>query len=152
MVFLICGVVTVLIGRVYGGLRLYTPLQLFVWSPFFYSFLMVGIIAVCLSFAPASWTESTIGNPGGLKRSIPFRFLLTFAAIGLLVAVAVSFLPPSFARPSIPVVYSLCPACVLTVTVDPSLAVSLFVLAPINALIFGAVGGVIGTGFTILNR
>ena len=98
-----------------------------------------------------SWTESAIGNPGGLKRSIPFRFLLIFAAIGLPVAVAVSFLPPSFARPPIPVVYSLCQACVLTGTVDPSLVVNLFVLAPINGLIFGAIGGVIGTGFTILN-
>jgi hypothetical protein len=52
----------------------------------------------------------------------------------------------------VPLVYSLCPACVLTITVDPSLPTILFVLAPLNALVFGAVGGVIGTAYSIASR
>jgi hypothetical protein len=147
----VCGVMTVLIGRVYGGLRQFAPPQQ-VWSPFFYVFLIAGIIAVCLSFAPTAWTERTTGDPGELRRSVPFRFLLSFAAVGLLLVIAFTFVSGRFASPSHGVLYSLCPACALTVTVDPSLGVSLFVLAPLNALVFGAVGGVIGTAFSMLSR
>jgi len=49
-------------------------------------------------------------------------------------------------------VYSLCPSCVLTETIDPSLPTALLVLAPLNAFVFGAAGGVIGTAFSILSK
>ena len=141
----------VLIGLVYGGLRQFAPPQQ-IWSPFFYGLLIVGTLAVCLSFAPTAWTEAKTANPGELKRSVPFSFLLSFAGIGLLLVVAFTLIPPRMASPSMPAVYSLCPACVLTATVDPSLATSLIILAPLNALVFGAVGGVLGMAINILRR
>jgi hypothetical protein len=152
--FFICGVMTVLVGRVYLGLHRFAPAPGIAWLPIAYVLLICGITAVCISFLPAAWVQGIGKTTTELRqwRSTPFRFLLSFAVLGLLLVAVFSFVPPSFARPPIPLVYSLCPACALTVTVDPSLPAALFVLAPLNALVFGAVGGVIGTAFAIVRR
>jgi hypothetical protein len=141
---------TVLIGRLLVELHQFAPTG-FVWLPFSYAFLIVGIIAVGISLLPPAWLRC-IGTEAIERRFTPFRFLLSFAALGLLLVVAFSILPPRFLRPPAALVYSLCPACVLTVTVDPSLPTALFVLAPLNALVLGAIGGVIGTAFSVFSR
>jgi len=129
--FFICGVMTVLTGRVCSGLHRFAPTQEIAWLPFAYALLILGITAVCISFLPTAWIQGMRKTPTEHRQrnSTPFRFLLSFAALGLVLVVMFSFVPPSLARPPIPLVYSLCPACVLTVTVDPSLPTALFVLA-----------------------
>jgi Na+/melibiose symporter-like transporter len=149
---LICGLMTVLIGRVYGGLRQFAPAQEIAWLSFSYALLFVGVIAVGISLLPTAWAQAITEKPSELRRFTPFRFLLSFAALGLLLVAVFSFVPPSLTPPPMVLTYSLCPACVVTVTVDPSLTTALFLLAPLNALVFGAVGGVIGTAFSILSR
>lgn len=152
--FLICGVMTVLVGCVYGGLRSLLPTPKMPWSPFSYTLLAVGVIAVGISLQPTTWVQAITKNPNELQRSrsAPIRFLSIFAALGLLLAAVLAFLPPSLAEPPIPLVYSLCPACVVTATVGPSLGTALLLLAPLNALVFGAVGGVIGTAVILVRR
>jgi len=152
--FFICGVVTVLVGRVYGGLHRLSAMQEVAPLPFAYALLVLGVTAVCISFLPNAWVQGIRKTPTGLhrRRSTPFRFLLSFAALGLLLVVVFSFVPPGSGRPPIPLVYSLCPACILTVTADPSLPTALLVLAPLNAMVSGAIGGVIGIAFTIVSR
>lgn len=149
---LICGLMTVLIGRVYGGLPQFAPAQQIAWLSFSYTLLFVGVVAVGISLLPTAWSQGITETPSELRRFTPFRSLLSFAALGMLLVAVFSFVPPSLARPPIPLVYSICPVCVLTVTVDPSLATALFMLAPLNALVFGAVGGVVGTAISILSR
>jgi hypothetical protein len=100
---------------------------------------------------PPVWFQRIGARATELRRFSPFRFLLGFAALGLLL-VAVFSIVPGHAQPPMALVYSLCPACVLTVTVDPSLSTTLFVLAPLNALVFGAIGGVIGTAYSFFSR
>ena len=150
--FFICGLMTVVIGRLYSGLQRFAPTQKIAWLPFSYALLIVGTIAVFVSFLPTTWVQRISAERTEPRRVTPFRFLWSFAAIGFLLVVVSSFVPLRFARPPVPLVYSLCPACVLTITVDPSLPTILFVLAPLNALVFGAVGGVIGTAYSIASR
>ena len=145
--FLICGVMTVLIGRVYGGLRQFAPTQEIPWSLFSYTLLVVGVIAFGISMLPTAWVQAVPTKPSEPRRSTSFRFLLSFAGLGLLLVSVFSLVPASLARAPIPLVYSLCPACVVTVTVDPSLGTALFLLAHLNALSFGAVGGIVGTAY-----
>lgn len=148
--FFICGVMTVLIGRVYGELRR-LPTPEIAWSPFSYVLLIFGMVAVCISLMPTAWLQGKTAKPGKLKgQSTALKFLLSFAALGLLFVALFSFVPPSLARPLL--VYSLCPACVLTVMVNPSLSTALVLLAPLNAFVFGAIGGVVGTVFCIIRR
>jgi hypothetical protein len=75
--------------------------------------------------------------------------LLIFAAAGLLLVISFTLIPLSFRVP-MGLLYSMCPACALTATVDPSLAATIVVLAPLNALVFGAIGGVVGTAVNLL--
>ena len=149
---LICGVVTVLIGRVFGSLRHFAPEREMAWLSFSYALFLVGIIAVGISLLPRGWAQGITERPSELRRFTPFRFLLSFAVLGPRLVALFSVVPPGLAQPSMALVYSLCPACVVTITVDPSLTTALFLLAPLNALVFGAVGGVIGTAFSILSR
>jgi hypothetical protein len=149
---LICGVVTVLIGRVYGGVRQFAPERGMAWLSFSYALLLVGIIAVGISLMPRKWAQGITERPSELRRFTAFRFLVCFAALGMILVALFSVVPPGLAQPSMGLVYPLCPACVVSVTVDPSLTTTLFLLAPLNALVFGAVGGVFGTAFSTLSR
>ena len=55
-----------------------------------------------------------------------------FAANSYGVVALLALLHPSTRLPPV-AVYSVCPSCMLTITVDPSLASSLLVLAPLSA-------------------
>ena len=147
----ICGVVTLLTGRVFNGLEHSWPTTEITWSWYSYVLLGVGAIAVCISLLPATWLQALTGKHVEVRQATAFRSLLSFAAFGLILAVALNFVPSSFPL-SIRVVYMLCPACGITITVDSSLAMNLFVLAPLNALIFGAIGGLIGTAYGMATR
>ena len=118
--FFICGVMTVLVGRVYSGLQRFAPTGEFAWWPFSYGLLIVGTIAVGISLLPPVWSQRIGTGATDLRRFSPFSFLASFAALGLLLVVVFAILPPH-AQPPMALVYSLCPACVLTVTVDPSM-------------------------------
>jgi hypothetical protein len=73
------------------------------------------------------------------RLSLPIKLLLLFAASAYLWTVGLAFAPPNLRLPA-PVVFLLCPACLLTITVDPSLPTVAFGLAPLNAIVYGLVG------------
>ncbi len=150
--FFICGVMTALIGRVFGRLERFAPTNEISWSPFSLVLLVVGVLAICISLLPGAWLRRVTSDNTEGRHYLPTRWLVSFAAIGLLLEVIINFIPPQSGHPQMGLLYSLCPACVLTVTVDPSLTTALFALAPLNALVFGAFGGVIGTAVGFLRR
>lgn len=140
------------IGHLQRGLQQFAPTLKIAWPHFPDALIVVGATAVCISLLPTAWVLSIGAEDTKRHHVTPFGFLLTFAALGLLLVVVFSFIPPSLVRVPIPLVYSLCPACVLTATVDPSLTTAALFLAPMNALVFGAIGGVIGTAFRLVTR
>jgi hypothetical protein len=150
--FFVCGIMSAVIGRLYSGLQELGPTLKIGWPHFPDALIIVGACAICISLLPTAWVQSIGAKNTKPHRFTPFGFLLSFATLGLFLAVVFSFITPSLVRLPTPLVYSLCPACVLTATVDPSLTTTVFVLAPMNALVFGAVGGVIGTSFSIIVR
>src|ERR1017187_2342606 len=152
LAFLVCGVVTASVGRVYGGFQQFRPTDRMNWSPFYVVLVIVGLTAVCLSLLPVRWIRRVDSDGVERNDSTSFKLLLTFAAAGLLLPIILSLVPPTAVQPPWAFVYSICPACVLTLTVDPSLTSIIIFLAPINAAVFGAIGGVVGTVVDLLRK
>jgi ribose/xylose/arabinose/galactoside ABC-type transport system permease subunit len=141
MALSICGAITVLVARLFGSFKQLAPGQAN-WSAFSGVLLAVGILAIIVSLVPASFIRKV--RPGFTdERRFSIVFLVAFAAVGFAAAVSFALVPVTLS-PSMTAVYSVCPACVTTATVDPSLATVVFLLAPVNAAVFGAFGGVIG--------
>jgi hypothetical protein len=67
------------------------------------------------------------------------KVLSISAAVGYAMAIAIYVAPPRWIL-SPTVVFSLCPAALASFTVDPSAASVAFVLAPVNAVLYGIVG------------
>jgi hypothetical protein len=145
VVFFICGIFTILIARVYWGFSRFAPTPEMNWLSFAVALLPVGFAAVVVSLLPRRSLNRGSVKDGPRRISFRLKFLLSFIVVGTLPVIAESFIPLGAFRPSMPLVYSLCPACVLTVTVDPSMTGVIFFLAPLSGLVFGAFGGVLGT-------
>ena len=71
--------------------------------------------------------------------SFPVKLFVTFAVCAYLWTLALALVPPATDIPA-PVVFVLCPACVLTITVDPKFSTVALILAPLNAGIYGLIG------------
>jgi hypothetical protein len=81
------------------------------------------------------------------RLSFPAKLFLGFAACSYGWTVLLDFAPHSW-QPAPILVFLLCPACLLTITVDPSLTTVAFVLAPINAFLYGLFGLAVGKVLT----
>jgi hypothetical protein len=149
----VCGVLSILVGRTYGSLRLFYGSDRQAWVIFHVVLLVAGIISLGTGVLPESWTRKVMGR-GASEASplrLPLGLLMIFAATSYVIVVLLALLSPS-ARLSPLATYSLCPACVLTITVDPSPASVLLILAPVTAAIYGAIGAVIGLCSRIVAR
>jgi hypothetical protein len=73
----------------------------------------------------------------GLKLSLGLGALSYLITVGL-------YFVASIWHPSAKTVFATCPACALTFTVDPSFASVALSLAPIDAMVYGVIGLVIG--------
>jgi len=149
--FCVCGAVTVSVWRVSTMLEKFDPNNHFYWFWFRVILLTLGGITVCLSLLPMTWSRQSHALHDPHSFNVPLLTLLIFAAFGYLAVIGIDLFPTS-AAPSMKMVYSLCPACVATATVDPSLSAVLLVLAPMNAAVFGAFGVVIGTCVRLCRR
>jgi hypothetical protein len=76
-------------------------------------------------------------------KTLPIKVALGFAMVGYCVAIGLYFAPHSW-HPSPTFVFMLCPPALLTITVDPSFLSVVTILAPINALLYGIIGLLIG--------
>jgi hypothetical protein len=78
-----------------------------------------------------------------IVKTLAAKIAVGFAALGYLVAVSLYFakwhLSPSL-------VFTICPPAFLTITVDPSFTSVAAILAPLNALLYGVVGLLVGLG------
>jgi hypothetical protein len=65
---------------------------------------------------------------------------LALAISAYLWTMALALIPPYWVHVPAPLVFLLCPACILTITVDPSFSTVALFLAPIDAFIYGLIG------------
>jgi hypothetical protein len=143
LAFALCGLVSVLLGRMYvalGGLYSASSGR---WSLFSAALMAVGGLAVFIALLPDSWAKKAFKVEPDKSTSSPVKMLAGFAIISYFVVVGLSLAPRSW-HPGPQFVFSLCPACALAITVDPSLATVLLFLAPLSAAVYGSLGGVLG--------
>jgi len=76
---------------------------------------------------------------------MPVKLALILAACAYLWTITLARVPPSRGHIPMPLVFLLCPACILTPTVDPSFSTVAILLAPINAFVYGLVGICLGS-------
>ena len=150
----VCGMTSILLSRAFEFVQVFIPDFHVKWRIFSAVLLVVGGLTVLIALFPRSWLESAckIGPNTEERWSLPIKLFGCFAALSYLLTVGLDLIPRSWhVTPQL--AYLLCPACVLTITVDPSLGSVLLMLAPLNAAAYGSLGAVLGYFFlAVRNR
>ncbi|HZW81094.1 MAG TPA: hypothetical protein VFF50_11535 [Candidatus Deferrimicrobiaceae bacterium] len=139
---LVCGLISLALSRIYFALRGLDPASHGSWSLFSTTLMALGGVAVFIALLPGSWVEQAFKIEPGKPSLVPIKLLGGFAVVSYLVVVGLSFAHNS--PPSPQLVFFVCPACALTITVDPSLGTVLLGLAPLSAAVYGSLGGILG--------
>ena len=145
IVFVVCGLVSLLTGVPYVLLRgVDLPVQ-GEWIVFTVALALVGVFSVVIGLLPRSWIAKPCKREGDDERlfSAPLKGLGAFAAVFYLLAVFAYFAPNRWnLDPQI--MLSLCPMYLVKMTFDPSAVATFFLLAPMNAGVYGALGLTLG--------
>ncbi|MFZ0958781.1 MAG: hypothetical protein WAN60_20755 [Candidatus Sulfotelmatobacter sp.] len=106
---------------------------------------MVGVFSVTVAVLPRSWIAKACkrDRDDRLLFLTPLKWLGVFAAISYLLAL-LAFLAPHSWDLNPTLMLSLCPLYLVKLTIDPSLVAVYFMLAPMNAAVFGALGVTLG--------
>jgi len=149
--FFVCGTISLALGRVYRSLVGLDRASQGSWSVFSAILMVVGGLAVLLAVLPGSWITKALRVESTEHSLVPIKMMGAFAAASYLLIVGLSVASRSW-RPSPEFVFSVCPACALTITVDPSLSTVLLFLAPFSAAAYGALGGELGYLSVVLHK
>jgi len=145
IVFLFCGLISLFTGVPYAMLRgIGLPVQ-GEWVIFLFALALVGVFSVTVAVLPRAWIAKACGKDRDDEQlfSAPLKVLGGFAAISYLVAV-VAYLAPNRWNPDPQLMLSLCPMYLVKMTFDPSPVVIFFLLAPMNAAVYGSLGLTLG--------
>jgi len=145
IVFLLCGLLSLLTAAPYALLRgVDLPFQS-EWVIFVVVLALVGGVSIVVALLPASWIAKICKREQGDGRlfSTPLKLLGGFATIFYLVALVAYFAPHNW-NPDPQIMLLLCPMYFVKMTIDPSPASIFFLLAPMNAAVFGSLGLTLG--------
>ena len=152
IIFLLCGILSILLGRAYWLLHIsgFVPGA---WGLFSAVMIAVGGFGIVVGLLPSRWmrSESKIERDIRRRLQVPLGMLAAFAAASFLMTAALILALQGW-HPRPMLIFGACPACVLTVTVDPSPISVLLILAPLNAAVYGSLGGALGYIFVGLRR
>jgi hypothetical protein len=151
--FLLCGLVSLFTGVPYVMLRgAELPVQS-EWVIFAVALAVVGVFSVTLAVLPRSWMAIACRKNRDDEQlfSAPLKLLGGFAGIFYLVAL-VAYLAPHRWNLYPQLMFSLCPMYFIRTTFDPSLVAVFFLLAPMNAGVYGSVGLTLGYAWWALRR
>ena len=115
------------------------------WVVFAVALALVGVFSVVVGLLPRSWMAKACKKDRDDEQlfSAPLKLLGGFAAISYLVAV-VAYLAPHRWNLDPQLMLSLCPMYFVRMMFDPSLAATFFLLAPMNAAVYGSLGLTLG--------
>ena len=135
-----CGFVAVSTGS------LYIPLAFALSAFLIYlaiTLLLIGTLCIVSSALAvfATWKHEASMPSRGEKRA-SFIFV-GFILVGYLIPASMQLLLPATTHVPALLLFSVCPAAMAAATVDLSSSTVFLVLAPWNAMIFGALGGII---------
>ena len=143
--FFLCGLISLFTGVPYVMLRgIELPVQS-EWVVFAVALGLVGVFGVTLAVLPRSWIAKVCRKDRDDERlfSTPLKVLGSFAAVFYLLAL-VAYLAPHRWNLDPQLMFSLCPMYFVKLTFDPSLVAVLFLLAPMNAAVYGSLGLTLG--------
>jgi hypothetical protein len=143
--FLLCGLISLFTAVPYVMLRgAELPVQS-EWVVFVVALGLVGVFSVTLAVLPRSWIAKACKKDRDDEQlfSTPLKLLGGFAAISYLLAL-VAYLAPHGWNLDPRLMFPLCPMYFVKMTFDPSLVATFFLLAPMNAAVYGALGTTLG--------
>jgi hypothetical protein len=154
IVFLLCGLTSLftcvpfLMGR--GALPL--PFQS-EWVIFVAALALVGLFSVTLAVLPRFWIAKACKKDRDDEQLFlaPFKCLGSFAAIAYLLAL-VAFLAPHRWNLDPQLMFSLCPLYFVKLTFDPPLVATFFLVAPMNAAVYGSLGLTLGYAWLAFHK
>jgi hypothetical protein len=114
---------------------------------------LVGVFGVMVAVLPRSWIAKACKSDRDDQRlfSAPLKSLGVFAAISYLLALLAYLAPHSWdLNPTL--MLSLCPLYFVKLAFDPTLAAVFFMLAPMNAAAYGALGVTLGYGWLAFGK
>jgi hypothetical protein len=115
------------------------------WVIFVATLGLVGLFSVTLAVLPRSWIAKACKKDRDDEQLFlaPLKWLGGFAAISYLLAL-LAYLAPHRWNLDTQLMFSLCPLYFVKMTFDPSLVSTFFLLAPMNAGVYGALGLTLG--------
>jgi hypothetical protein len=143
--FLVCGLISLFTGAPYVMLRgIELPVQS-EWVIFAVALALVGVFGVTLAVLPRSWIARVCRKDQDDERLFlaPLKVLGGFAAVFYLLAL-IAYLAPRRWNIDPQLMFSLCPMYFVKMMFDPSLVAILFLLAPMNAGVYGSLGLTLG--------
>ena len=145
ILFFLCGLISLITGVPFLMLRgAELPVQS-EWIIFVLALAVVGIFSVTIAVMPRSWIAKACHKDRDDEQLFlaPLKWLGGFAGISYLLAL-VAFLAPHSWDLDPQLMFSLCPLYFVRMTFDPSLVTAFFLLAPMNAAVFGSLGLIVG--------
>ncbi len=115
------------------------------WVIFVGALALVGLFSVTLAVLPRSWIAKVCKKDRDDAQLFvaPLKWLGCFAAASYLLAL-LAYLAPHRWNLDPQLMFSLCPLYFVKLTFDPSLVTTFFLLAPMNAGVYGSLGLTLG--------
>ena len=145
VVFCVCGLTSLFTGFPYLMLQGTDMPVHRAWFLFPVALGVVGLFSVTVAVLPRSWIAKACKRDRDDRQlfSAPLKWLGGFAAISYLLALLAYLAPHSWdLNPTL--MLSLCPLYFVKLAFDPSLVTVFFMLAPMNAAAYGALGVTLG--------
>ena len=146
IVFLLCGLTSLFTGVPFLMVRGELPLPVqSEWILFVAALALVGLFSVTLAVLPRSWIAKACKKDRDDEQLFlaPLKWLGGFAVISYFLAL-VAYLAPHRWNLDPQLMFSLCPLYFVKLTFDPSLVTTFFLLAPMNAAVYGSLGLTLG--------
>jgi hypothetical protein len=143
--FLVCGLISLFTSVPYVMLRgVDLPVQS-EWVIFAVALALVGVFSVMVGLLPRSWIAKVCKRDRDDQQlfSTPLMALGAFAAVFYCLAVA-AYSAPNRWNLDPQLMLPLCPMYFVKMTFDPPLVAILFLLAPMNAAVYGSLGLTLG--------
>jgi hypothetical protein len=151
--FLLCGLISLFTAVPYVMLQgVSLPVQS-EWVMFAVALALVGLFSVTLAVLPRSWIAKACKKDRDDEQLFLalLKWLGGFAAISYLLAL-VAYLAPHRWNLDPQLMLSLCPLYFVKMTFDPSLVTTFFLLAPMNAGVYGSLGLTLGYAWLALRK
>jgi hypothetical protein len=123
------------------------------WVVFVGALGAVGLFSVTLALLPRSWIAKVCRKGRDDKQLFlaPLKWLGVFAAIAYLLAL-LAYLAPHGWNLDPQLMLSLCPLYFVKMSFDPQLVTTFFLLAPMNAAVYGSLGITLGCAWSAFRK